>query len=193
MSVDTVKGYFALINQYYSNLLEKEIIIAYDGDLTHQVMKAFAYLVEQKLVSEREKEAVTRKLFHIMVECLQNINRHAEGFYPKDCVENYPGRGALLVSQSDVLYRVITANLVRTSHAAVLKTFLDEINSLSRHELIEYYKKQLMNGDLSSKGGAGLGFIDIRRKSSRKMDYHFVEFNETYSFFLFNVTLSRKG
>lgn len=189
--MDTVKGYFALINEYYSNLLEKEIIIAYDGDVTHQVMKAFTSLVEQKMISEHEKETVIRRLYHILVECLQNINRHAEGFYPKEHVEDYPGRGALLVSKSDEFYRVITANLVRTEHAAVLKTFLDKINPLNRAELNEYYKTQLMNGDLSSKGGAGLGFIDIRRKTSRKLDFRFVEFDEEYSFFLCNVTLSR--
>lgn len=189
--MDTVKGYFALINEFYSNLLEKEIIIAYDGDVTHQVMKAFTSLVEQKLISEHEKESVIRKLYHILVECLQNINRHAEGFYPKEHKEDYPGRGALLVSQSDEFYRVITANLVRKQHAEVLKSFLDEINPLSRAELNEYYKTQLMNGDLSSKGGAGLGFIDIRRKTSRKLDFHIVEFDEEYSFFLCNVTLSR--
>lgn len=189
--MDTVKGYFALINEYYSNLLEKEILIAYDGDVTHQVMKAFTSLVEQKMISEHEKETVIRRLYHILVECLQNINRHAEGFYPKEHVEDYPGRGALLVSKSDEFYRVITANLVRTEHAAVLKAFLDKINPLNRAELNEYYKTQLMNGDLSSKGGAGLGFIDIRRKTSRKLDFHFVEFDEEYSFFLCNVTLSR--
>jgi hypothetical protein len=189
--MDTVKGYFALINEYYSNLLEKEIIIAYDGDVTHQVMKAFTSLVEHKLISEHEKETVIRRLYHILVECLQNINRHAEGFYPKEHVEDYPGRGALLVSKSDAFYRVITANLVRTEHAAVLKTFLDQINPLNRAELNEYYKTQLMNGDLSSKGGAGLGFIDIRRKTSRKLDFHFVDFDGEYSFFLCNVTLAR--
>ena len=189
--MDTVKGYFGLINEYYSSLLQKEIIIAYDGDVTHQVMKAFTTMVEERLLGENEKESVIRKLYHIMVECLQNINRHAEGFYPKDHVEDYPGRGALLVSKSSKNYRVITANLVRSEHAKVLRSFLEEINPLSRDELNEYYKSQLMNGDLSSKGGAGLGFIDIRRKTSSKLDFHFIEFDRDYTYFLFNVTVSR--
>jgi len=78
--MDNVKGYFSLLNHQYSHLLAKEVILAYDGDVTHQVMKAFTQLVEEKLESENEDETTRRRLYHVLVECLQNINRHAEVF-----------------------------------------------------------------------------------------------------------------
>jgi len=185
------KGYFGLINEFYSQHLDKEVILAYDGNVTHQVMKAFTQLVEEKLESERENETTIRRLYHVMVECLQNINRHAEVFY-SDGKEHYPGRGALLLSKSPNHYRVITANLIRQSQVAGLKEFLDNINHLSEEELNERYKQQLMEGTLSPKGGAGLGFIDIRRKTENTMDYHFVSREDNSSFFLFNVLITRK-
>lgn len=185
-----VKGYFGLINEYYSRLLANEVIIAFDGDITHQVMKAFASLVEEKLEKEKEDESIRRKVYHILVECLQNINRHAEDLY-LDENDKYPGRGALLVSKSNSHYRLITANIIKNSGVSDLKSFLNTINHMSAEELNSLYKKQLMEGEITAKGGAGLGFIDIRRKTGNEMEYNFLENDEDTSFFLINITVTR--
>lgn len=185
-----VKGYFNLINDQYSKFLAKEIILAYDGDVTHQIMKAFTNLVEAKLENEKEKETVIRRLYHVLVECLQNINKHAEIIHTEDG-EYFPGRGALMVSKSETFYRVITVNIIRNSLVNTLNKFLVEINPLSNEELNTLYKQQLLEGKLSSKGGAGLGFIDIRRKTENLMEFKFIKNDENTSFFLFNVIISR--
>ena len=189
--MENTKGYFSLINEHYSHLLSKEIILAYDGDVTHQVMKAFTQLVEGKLEGENENITIRRHLYHVLVECLQNINRHAEVFC-SDTSNYNPGRGALLVSKSENHYRVITANLISEPNAEIMKIFLEEINLLSVEELNEKYKQQLKEGKLSSKGGAGLGYIDIRRKTENKLEFHFIKNDDNTSFFLLNVIISRK-
>lgn len=186
-----LKGYFGIITEQYSHLPAREIIIAYDGDVTHQIMKAFTSLIEEKLENEREDEGIIRKLYHILVECLQNINRHAEGLFEEGKESNYPGRGALLVSRTPRYYRVITANMIQNSMVAGLQSFLEKINELSDEELIEMYKDKLMDGKLSAKGGAGLGFIDIRRKAANKIEFLFTDNDAETSFFLFNVKISR--
>nr|MDA3823456.1 SiaB family protein kinase [Bacteroidales bacterium] len=145
--MDNIKGYFELLNDHYSHLLAKEVILAYDGDVTHQIMKAFTQLVEEKLENENEDETIRRRLYHVLVECLQNINRHAEVFYTDDR-DYYPGRGAMLVSKSKTHYRVITANLVLEKYVNNIKKFLEEINPLSVQELNDKYKQQLMEGKL---------------------------------------------
>ena len=189
--MDNTKGYFNLINEHYGHLLSKEIILTYDGDVTHQVIKAFVQLVEQKLINENENETIRRHLYHVLVECLQNINRHAE-IFDLDNSDYYPGRGALMVSKSEKYYRVITANLILEPYIENMKNFLKEINLLSVEKLNEKYKQQLKKGKLSSKGGAGLGFIDIRRKTKNKMEFSFIKNDTKTSVFLFNVTISRK-
>lgn len=183
------KGYLELIHKPYSQLLAKEIIIAFEGNVTHQVMKAVTSVVEEKLDDEDEGEAVQRKVYHIMVECLQNINRHAEGF--NNVNNDYPGRGALLVTAKKDSYTVTTVNLVQNSQASFLKEFIDKINPLSEKELNEMYKNQLTEGKISLKGGAGLGFIDIRRKTGNHLEFQFVKHDDGSSFFIFKVIISR--
>ena len=42
-----------------------------------------------------------------------------------------------------------------------------------------------------AKGGAGLGFIDIARKTGNPLEYHFERIDKNNSFFLFKTTMSR--
>ena len=183
------KGYLELIHKPYSKLLAKEIILAYEGNVTHQVMKSVTSVVEERLDEEEEGEAIQRKVYHIMVECLQNINHHAEAFYNDS--KDYPGRGAMLVTKQEDYYSVTTVNLINESLVDDLKIFLEKINPLSELELNELYKTQLTQGKISSKGGAGLGFIDIRRKTGNVLKYQFVDHDEENSFFIFKVIITR--
>ena len=41
-----------------------------------------------------------------------------------------------------------------------------------------------MGGELSSKGGAGLGLIDIAKKTGNKFEYHFLPIDDNFSFFI---------
>jgi len=49
----------------------------------------------------------------------------------------------------------------------------------------------MRDGILSPQGGAGLGFIDIRRKTGNPLDYSFVKIDEETSFFIFTSTITR--
>jgi len=44
---------------------------------------------------------------------------------------------------------------------------------------------------LSEKGGAGLGFIDIARKTGQKLVYSFLKIDEEKSFFVLTTTILR--
>ena len=72
-----------------------------------------------------------------------------------------------------------------------LRNRLDEVNALNKEELKEYYKKVLNNGEMSLKGGGGLGMIDIARKTGEKLDYNFLEIDNKVSFFTLNIKVSQ--
>jgi hypothetical protein len=68
---------------------------------------------------------------------------------------------------------------------------LDDINALTKEELKDYYKEILNNGEMSMKGGGGLGMIDIARKTGQKLNYNFMSVDEKYSFFSLNIKISQ--
>ena len=168
------KGYLAHIYDSFEELSSMDVIIAYEGYATHQVLKAFTELVEEKLEEGDENECIRRQLHHVLVECIQNINRHGKRNLTEDG-DYLPGRGGLLICSSDEAFRVITANFIDTAYMDGIRETIDSINPLSDQELYDLYKKQLKEGSISSKGGAGVGLIDMRRKTANKLEYDFVD------------------
>jgi hypothetical protein len=96
-----------------------------------------------------------------------------------------------MVSKGDVEYHVTTGNVIENTKIEELTRILDHINLLDKEGLKQLYKTQMREGRLSEKGGAGLGFIDIARKTGRKLDFHFLSIDEENSFFILTSTISR--
>lgn len=183
------KGFLEFVYEFYKSMKAHEISLVYEGEITHQITKAFTSLTESSMAKEEESGSVQRKVFHVMVECLQNISKHADDFGPDDNL--FAGRGIFMVSKRETEYSVTTGNAIDKSRVEETKKLLDYINSLDKDELNELYKKQMKERRLSEKGGAGLGFIDIVRKTGHKLEYHFLPINENTIFFLLTSTISR--
>ena len=86
---------------------------------------------------------------------------------------------------------IITGNFIHKSNVSTVTEKIDFINSLNKDELKQHYKKMLSNGEMSEKGGGGLGFIDIAKKSGEKLIYKIREIDPNYSFFTLTVKISK--
>lgn len=184
-----VKGFLEFVYEFYKSMKEHEITLVYEGEITHQITKAFTSLTESNMAKEEESNSVQKKVFHVMVECLQNISKHADDFGSNDYL--FSGRGIFMVAKGKDEYTVTTGNAIENEKMGDLRTLLEQVNQLDKDELTELYKKQIKEGRLSDKGGAGLGFIDIKRKTGKNLEYHFLPINDDASFFLLTSTISR--
>ncbi len=190
MEIDNIKGFLEFVYDFYKTMKAHEITLVYEGEITHQITKAFTSLAESNMAKEEEATSVQKKVFHVMVECLQNISKHAEDFdSSKDFI--YAGRGIFMVSKGEKEYHITTGNVIENTKIVELQNMLESINQLDKDELKELYKKQIKEGRLSDKGGAGLGLIDIKRKTGKELLYHFLPITENTSFFLLTSTIIR--
>lgn len=157
--------------------------LVYLGEFNHQIMKMFTSMAEKDMDKHSEERSVKKKVFHVMVEILQNMTRHTD-----DADEQSPtGNGLFMVGKKQNSYYIITANKITNDKIDDLKTSIDHVNSLNKDELTELYKKQMKDGVLSEKGGAGLGLIDIARKTGEKLTYQFLPLDDNTNFFLLKV------
>lgn len=185
--------YMKIIYQFHEEMIRHNFSLVYEGEITHQITKAFTSLAETNMDKLSEDTAVKKKVFHVMVECLQNLSKHAEEFEPSS--GGYSGNGIFIVGklgEENGDYHIITGNAVDNSKVEDLKALLDKINELDRDGLKELFKKQMREGSLSEKGGAGLGLIDIARKTGEKLEYHFHKMDDSNSFFLLRTRITRK-
>ncbi len=187
MSADIsfIKSVLSLHDEMASNGFS----LVYEGEFSHEVMKMFTSMAERDMDKSNEEKSVKRKVFHVMVECLQNMTKHSDDNENGDRV----GNGLFIVGKKDGIWNVITANRIQKEKIEDLKASIDYINTLSKDELNALYKKQIREGTLSEKGGAGLGLIDIARKTGQKLDYQFLPLEDKANyFFLLKVRISSK-
>ena len=82
--------------------------------------------------------------------------------------------------------------MVKTENINELENRLQLIKNQSQEEIKSAYQKQLIGGEVSNKGGAGLGMLQIAINSEGNLDYTFQDVDENKKFFLLEVRLKVK-
>lgn len=181
--------FLEFVYDFYRSMKAHEIKLVYEGRVTQQITKAFIALAESQMEENEEALVVQRKVFHVMVECLQNISRHADDNDSGESVN--AGKGIFMISRTDRDWCVTTGNAIVNQKVKELREMIEHINSLNEQELKKLYVQQMRVGRLSTKGGAGLGFIDIRRKTKKQLEFHFLPITNKVSFFLLTTYIPR--
>lgn len=173
----------------YQMMKDHGITLMYEGEISQSITKAFTSMAESDMKKEAENESIQQRVYHVMVECLQNIGKHADKVADEE--GNEYGNGMFLVQRGEDKYSITTGNAVYNEKARDLKDYLDKINSLDNKGLKKLYKEILSGGNLSDKSGAGLGFVDIAKKTNQKFGYHFLPIDDQVSFFILKITVPR--
>ena len=169
----------------YDSMERKNIMLSFKGEMSTDLPTSILQIIENKLDRFGESSKVKKRMFNIMVECLQNLHHHITQ-PAQDAGKDLPSV-IVMVAKNVTGYSIITGNFVREAEVGSLKNRLEEINSMSKEEIKDLYKSVLSDGKMSEKGGGGLGMIDIARKSGEKLDFGFIPFGKDKSFFSLNV------
>jgi hypothetical protein len=158
--------------------------------VTSDLLTTILSIMESKMVAYDEKPKVKRKVFNVLVECLQNLYHHIDKDATEEVKTTFDSSALLMIAKNVDDYQIMTGNYLETKNVEDLKSKLDLVNSMDKAELKAYYKEILNNGTRSVKGTAGLGMIDIARKSGQKLGYHFMEVDKEMTFFSLTVKIA---
>lgn len=114
-----------------------------------------------------------------MVECLQNLARYGR----QEAITRYD-HSVFVISRQDDSYSISTGNYVGSGKVNSPANKLEAINSMDTDELKMLFKQIIQSSYASEGGGAGLGLIDIARKSGNKLNYQFFDVNDEFHFFV---------
>lgn len=179
----------SLAYSLFKGMHEDNLEYTYRGIFTSTITDTILSLAETNLDNAEETRKVKKRVYFIMVEGLQNITRHqTENLEDKD-VSDYPGLFVLQRNGSEG-YSITTGNLIQKDNRNLLKEQINKINSLDKGELKKYSLEILDQGSLSTKGGAGLGLIEIARKSGNKIHFDFKDISDEFAFFYMNTRIS---
>lgn len=186
MNNQNVDDSFAL--RLFEGMQKNNLNYIYRGVFSQNITDGILSLTESNLENVGENSKIKKRVFTIMVEGLQNITRHQE---VEESIDPNSETGIFLIQDINKKYYITTGNPILKKNIPNLSEQLIKINSLSSDELKQYYKSVLNDNIISDKGGAGLGLIEMARKSGHKLIYDFVDLNDNYSYFYLNTEISQ--
>jgi len=148
--------------------------------------------VENKAFELGVNSSLRKKIFNIAVEALQNLYHHTRDF----SIDGKPNEEVRQVqfrfSEDEDCFFLETSNLLLTHQQKIVEEKINFVNGLSKEDLKETYRNVLTNNQISDKGGAGLGFIDMRRKSGLDLHYLTEDLGNGLARFTFLVKINKK-
>lgn len=176
-------GFHSLMKEKTKSDITKKELFRFCDDVTQESIEYILGNVEAVLKDQELKKAMHRKVFYLMVESLQNVYNHTCKSGPKSCKPTI----ILYVIEND--FFIETSNLIPNQEIIEIVSKIDSINSLTQEELKARYKEVLNNNIISKRGGAGLGLIDIARKSKNKIQYNHVAYTDTESILTLTIQI----
>jgi hypothetical protein len=176
------------INEFHSIMEKNNIVLIYEGDFSQDFTKSMLTFMERKFISEEVEDTVRRKIFNVMVEILQNLSKHKY----QDKVTGQLSSSSFLIGSDNNNYFIISGNPIVNDHIPSLEEKLQHINSLDKEGLKKVYKEVRLKGRFSEVSGAGIGLIDMARKSGNKLGYEFNPIDDRISFFSLVVKITIK-
>jgi hypothetical protein len=164
------------IKELHKILNEEEIVLIFNGIFNQESLLNLLSIMENQMVEHNLN--LKKKVFNIMVEMLQNIVKHGANGN-----ENNQNPGIFFINQKNNKYILNTGNYIHKTEADKLQKKIEYVNSLSTDELNYFYEKSLFNFQIDSSKESGLGLIELRLKTNRKLKFEINEFTEKFSFF----------
>ncbi len=177
------------VYDFYKRMEDEHVILSFKGVFTSELLTSILHIMDIKMSDLGIVRKKKKRVFHVLVECLQNLYHHIEEVNENQ-EETLLEKAALIIVKHDGDRIVIrTGNYIHNQGIEEFTERLAEINTLAPEDLREEYQKKLLNNELSEKGTAGLGLIDIARKSKNKLGYQFIEIDDRTSFFCLSVVI----
>lgn len=171
-----------------SFMRDGNIILALRDRISADSLSGLLALAEMKMGNVAEGRSIKKKIFNILVECLQNVANHSEP------VDNGSEINTILVlARENEDYVVITGNPVRTDQVDGLIERIESVNSIGQENVRQEYMRMLDKSEYSAKGGAGLGLIDIYKRSGQALEYDVSPINREYAILTLKVRISTSG
>lgn len=170
--------------EIFKLMKDDELSYFYRGGFSQIITENLISLTQTNLEQSNEPTKIKKKVYFIMVESLQNIIKHQD-----EGKNDLSQTGIFLIQKRGYQYYITSGNLIETRNIEALKSKLEKINSLDPNDLKTYYLQMLKDGEISEKGGAGLGLIEIAKKSGNKLAFEFRDIDEHHAFFYLQTNI----
>jgi hypothetical protein len=177
--------------QYTCQFAQEGVFLCYSGPTSHEILVSTGNTLKQFLEENRVDKKQFYCIFSVYVEMFENIIR-----YGVDCFGDkthmahcrYP-YGIITVALNNNQFTIKSGNIIALEQKSKLKQYLNTINAMEPQIIREYYREKRKQKVESDCKGAGLGLIEIVRKSSQPIAFSFDYIDDYFLFFSLTAVL----
>lgn len=174
------------IEEIAAQQLADKAMYSYIGNFDKETTDELIIGVDNFLNIREYSNVLRKRTFHIVVEIVQNLYKYLS----KKKTNSVYSKGLFLMHGNAEKVIITSGNYILKSEEESLKSRIELINNLTNDELVHFYRGLLDVGSVTNQGGAGLGFVDIAKKSGGKIEYEFKDIDNDYSFYIFKIIIS---
>ena len=162
-----------------------DLFLSHFGELDSDKISELSEETESKLFEIGAAKRNIKNIFNILIEGLQNIINH--GDYSLEKKQSSFFNLAIF----EEAFICSFANLIDNQKIDYLFKNIDYLNTLDKAGLKSVYLETLTNGQISKKGGAGLGVIIMAMKSKNKIVYSSIPIDDTLSMVSLDIKVDK--
>lgn len=179
--------------EYYNMITKNDVNIFYGGPIWSEGVEGIANTLKKRLEFDRLPLSASQAVFSVFVEQMNNMLMYSEEkqhFTGPEEKNLDVSKGIFILGAQNKTYFLQSGNVMKSENVNLIKERIDYLNTLDKTELRKYYREQMKRENANPESrGAGLGFIEIARRASSKIEYCFTPFGEGLTFFSMFVTI----
>jgi hypothetical protein len=185
--VDFVKS----IHNVYNNSIKAiqdasgKLLLTHLGEIKSDTITNLSEKAESKLFEISAAKKNIKNIFNILIEGLQNIKNHGELGPENNKISFFH------MYDLEDSFICNFSNLIDNNYIEKISKNIDHLNTLERPALKALYLETLTNGQISKKGGAGLGLIIMAMKSKNNIQYKTFPIDSNLSMLSLNFKVTK--
>ncbi|MGB4673492.1 MAG: biofilm regulation protein kinase SiaB [Azovibrio sp.] len=166
---------------------KSRILLCFNGPISRSLIEEIGNALKNYLQADHAQPSAAMDVFSVYVEMTQNI-RHYAMAHGYDELQS--SATVVVARDEEGRYLVQAGNMVEKADGEALLARVQALANMDKTKLKSAYKAQLRQPrDESAVSGAGLGLIDVARKSARALDASLSQVGEQHAFFSLRATI----
>lgn len=169
-------------------LRDHGILISFSGKLSQALIEEYGEAVKKYLETEERPKSEVFNVFSVFIEQTQNIKNYVGSKEGRPNFEQIASSCIVTIGKTEVGHFICSGNMVEAEDLDKLLAKINRLAELDKAGLKKLYKETMM-GDQPDQGGAGLGIIEMARKSSMPLEYSVTPLDGGLSFFTLKAVI----
>jgi prolyl oligopeptidase PreP (S9A serine peptidase family) len=164
-------------------MAQEGIVFSFSGMISQSLTSFMVETAKSQLEERGEDAKLTHNMFSIAIEQLQNIMSYSKDKNTTNGSKYVsPGVMVIGIDEKKEKYYVNSSNEIVEADKIKIGKKIDSINSLEKSELRKHLREKLRSAEDTHDRGAGVGFIEMAKRSSEKLEYDFEEIDSKLYF-----------